>query len=285
MEYKIGLHVHTTRSDGKLSPEEVARLYKSAGYDAIAVTDHWKYYPEGELEGLRIISGCEYNLGVNDTADGVMHIVGVGMKEEPELPGKTASRQEVIDAIKEKGGMAVLAHPAWSLNSLADVTALHGFDMLEIYNTVSGTHQSTRPYSGYIVDILANHGIVLPLTATDDAHYYDGTDEARSYVIADCRSLAVEDILEAIRSRRFYASQGPELHVRREGDKIIADCSECVEVSFLSNISFAPDRVRRGEGLTHEEYTLKPVERWARVEVRDAEGKEAWSNIIQIQEN
>lgn len=285
MEYKIGLHTHTTLSDGKLTPEEVAKLYKSAGYDAIAITDHWKYYPEGELEGLRIISGCEYNLGGGDTAEGVMHIVAIGMREDIDFPMRPISRQEVIDAIKERGGMAVLAHPAWSLNTVADVEALHGFDMLEIYNSVSAAHESTRPYSGYIVDVLANDGIVFPLTATDDAHYYDGTDETKAYIVADCRSLATEDIFDAIRSRRFYASQGPELHVRREGDKIIADCSECVIISFLSNLSWSGGRVYRGEGLTHAEYTLKANDRWVRVEVKDAEGREAWSNIIQIEEN
>ena len=35
---KLGFHTHTTRSDGKKTPEEVARIYKEAGYDAIALT-------------------------------------------------------------------------------------------------------------------------------------------------------------------------------------------------------------------------------------------------------
>ena len=65
--YKVGLHTHTTLSDGRVSPEEAAKIYKAAGYDALAITDHWKYYPEGELEGLLIISGCEYNMGASDT--------------------------------------------------------------------------------------------------------------------------------------------------------------------------------------------------------------------------
>ena len=30
---KGGLHTHTTRSDGKLTPEEVIKLFKKAGYD------------------------------------------------------------------------------------------------------------------------------------------------------------------------------------------------------------------------------------------------------------
>ena len=104
MEYKIGLHVHTNLSDGRRSPQEVARIYKNAGFDAIAITDHWKFFPEGELEGLKIISGCEYNLGGGDTVEGGMHIVGVGMKEEIKFPDRNISRREVIDAIKNAGG-------------------------------------------------------------------------------------------------------------------------------------------------------------------------------------
>ena len=59
--YKIGLHIHTTNSDGKRTPEEVAREYKADGFDAVAFTDHWIYGPGGTLEGLHIISGCFIN--------------------------------------------------------------------------------------------------------------------------------------------------------------------------------------------------------------------------------
>ena len=45
--WKINLHTHTTRSDGSRTPEEVAEIYKKAGYDVIAVTDHWKYHESG----------------------------------------------------------------------------------------------------------------------------------------------------------------------------------------------------------------------------------------------
>lgn len=34
------LHIHTTCSDGKMSPQEVANAYESRGYDFIAFTDH-----------------------------------------------------------------------------------------------------------------------------------------------------------------------------------------------------------------------------------------------------
>ena len=52
---KLGLHTHTTLSDGKATPEEAARIYLEEGYDAIAITDHWRYGDEDEIEGLKII--------------------------------------------------------------------------------------------------------------------------------------------------------------------------------------------------------------------------------------
>ena len=279
--YKIGLHVHTNLTDGRKAPDEVAKIYKAAGFDAIAITDHWLFGGEREIEGLKIISGCEYNLGGGDTIEGVMHIVGVGMETAPDITRETP-RQETIDKIVDAGGAAIFAHPAWSLNSVRDAEALSGFSAIEIYNTVSDAHESTRPYSGYLIDVLANGGIIYPIIATDDAHYYDGTDEAKSYTYVNAKSLETKDIIRAIKDGRVYGSQGPILSVRREGNKIIAECSECNLIAFLSNSSWSEGKTFRGEGLTYAEYNLRDFEKWVRVEVRDKDGNYAWSSIIEL---
>ncbi len=279
--YKVGLHIHTTISDGRVSVEEAARIYKEAGFDAIAITDHWKFHGEDEIDGLKIISGCEYNLGASDTSLDVMHIVGIGMESDPELT-RADSRQKVIDTIIEKGGMAILAHPAWSLNTPEEAMELKGFSAVEIYNTVSNVNQSSRPYSGYFVDLLANKGVIYPLVATDDTHYYNGEDETKSFICVKAESGSAEDILEAIKKGDFYASQGPQLLVRREGDKIIAHCSECIMIDFLSNSAWGADRITRGENLTYAEYRIKDHDKWVRVEVHDKDGNYAWSNTIKV---
>ena len=195
VRYKIGLHIHTTISDGRVSPEESARIYKEAGFDAIAITDHWKYHGEDEISGLKIISGCEYNLGGGDTSDCVMHIVGIGMDYNPEIDMKTATRQSVIDAINNAHGLAVLAHPAWSLNSPRHALELNGFGATEIYNTVSECGQSDRAYSGYFVDLMSNQGVYYPLLATDDTHYYEGDDETKAFIMLKADSLQTNVIL------------------------------------------------------------------------------------------
>lgn len=279
--YKVGLHIHTTESDGKATPEEAAEIYRAAGFDAIAITDHWKYHKEDTISGLKIISGCEYHLEKGDSISGVMHIVGVGMKKDPGVL-REYTRQEVIDAIKESDGIAILAHPAWSLNTIEDAKSLSGFTATEIYNTVSDVGQSSRPYSGYFVDVLANAGTTYKLVATDDAHYYGGVDETKSYIMVNAKSDSTEEILSAIKNGNFYSSQGPKLYVTRQEGKIIVRCSKCMKIIFLSNAVWAPDKILRGEDLTYAEYTVKDFEQWVRVEVVDDKGNYAWSNIISL---
>ncbi len=279
--YKVGLHIHTTLSDGRKSPEEMAEIYKNAGFDAVAITDHWKFYPEGEINGLSILSGCEYNIGTADCIEGVMHIVGLGIHSDPSIP-RDADAQAIIDGIKKAGGLAILAHPAWSLNTVEETKKLNGFFGTEIYNTVSGINQSDRPYSGHFADSLANQGICFPLLATDDTHYYDGNDETKSFVYIKAESNRPQALLSALQKGDFFSSQAPWLSIEKQENKIKLTTSPCSKIVFFSNASFAPDRIVRGENLTEAVYPLKPFEKWVRVEVTDQKGNCAWSNYITL---
>jgi predicted metal-dependent phosphoesterase TrpH len=278
--YKAGLHIHTTLSDGKLTPQQVMERYRMGDYDVVALTDHWHYGPGGQSDGMLILSGCEYNLGSNDGGD-VMHIVGFGMTRQPALT-QEASRQQVVDGINACGGIAVLAHPAWSLNTPDDAVALTGVDFTEVYNAVSEAHQSIRPNSEYFAELCANAGIHYGLLATDDAHYYDGSDDQKGWVMIRAEALSREAILAALRAGDYYASQGPQLYVRREGNRFMVDCSPCTYVAAMSNSTWTQGRVLRGENLTRFEYEAKPSERWIRIQACDSAGKLAWSRIYKV---
>ena len=39
---RCALHAHSTRSDGELAPDALAAHYARAGYDVLAITDHWR---------------------------------------------------------------------------------------------------------------------------------------------------------------------------------------------------------------------------------------------------
>lgn len=279
---KVNLHLHTTESDGARTPEEAAELYKNDGYDILAVTDHWKYRESGRIGGLRILSGIEYDLGGSDGIAGVIHILGLGCERDPGVV-RGAGAQEMIDGIRQAGGMAVLAHPAWSLNTVDQIGRLQGIEATEIYNSVSDAGDSSRPYSGHFADCSACRGRFYPLIADDDTHIYNGTDDRVSYIMLACVPDATDrEVLEAIRRKEFYASQGPEIHLFREGDRACVKCSPASRISIFSNATWAPDRSVRGEGLTETSCRLLPVERFLRAEVTDAEGKRAWSNFIEL---
>ena len=277
---KVNLHTHTTLSDGLRSPDEVIARYRENGYDAIALTDHWVRGECRDGDGMTILGGAEYNIGRGDSAKGVYHILGLGMTHDVDAD-QNATAQEVIDAVHAAGGLAVLAHPAWSLNTPEQILALRDVDATEIYNSVSGVHFSRRPDSGLIVDMVASRGLYLPLIADDDAHYYDN-DACVSWIMAEAEDNSERAILDAVKDGRFYATQGPEVHLWIEGNEAVARCSPACEIVFLSNFVWSR-RVFEGDGITEARYKILEGESFIRCEVTDRDGKRAWTNIIPIE--
>ncbi len=292
---KINLHTHTTLTDGHKSPAEAAAIYRVAGYDAIAITDHWVYTPAGELDGLPLISGCEYNISGPESEGGVeeiYHIVALDCAREPVLsrkmaddrtPGIRSRARAIIDAIHEAGGLAVLAHPAWSLNTPEQMMSIGNYDATEIYNSVSDWGMSDRPYSGLLIDEAAMRGWRAPLLATDDTHYYDG-DHCRGFIMLEEEAYRNLGFAEAVRQNCFYASMGPQILAfeRVSDSEIHLSCSPVAKIAFLSDAVWTAGRMVRGANLTEATYALKPHETFLRVEITDAEGRMAFSKILHL---
>ncbi len=291
---KINLHTHTTVSDGHRTPAEAAAIYRAAGYDALAITDHWVYTPAGELEGLAIISGCEYDITGPEQPGGlpeVYHIVALDCARDPGLTrdmfagirsGVRGRARAIIHAIHAAGGIAVLAHPAWSLNTPDAMLRIGDYDATEIYNSVSDWGMSDRPYSGLLIDEAATAGLRVPLLATDDTHYYDG-DHGRGFVAVEAEVYEAVGLGECIRRGTFYASMGPEVHMERvSADEVELTCTPAVKLAFLSNGVWTAGRMVRGEGITSATYRLKPHETFLRAEVTDAEGRVGYSGILSL---
>ena len=284
---KVGLHLHTTLTDGQKTPLEAARIYADAGYDAIALTDHWLYGEPCEMCGLTVLSGCEYNIGGVDCPH-VVHIIGVGMEYAPSLPrewdrtleSSHAHAAAAVKAIKEAGGLAIAGHPAWSLNTAEHLLSFGDFDVLEIYNAVSECGMSDRAYSDVIADQLACMGRYPGLIATDDVHYY-ADDACRGWIMVEADSTERQTLIEAIRAGKFYATQGPEVHIEKIApDRVRVVCSPAVKITFQSNTSWTPGRITRGTDLTEAEYTRAATDRFVRAEITDAKGNKAWTNYI-----
>jgi len=76
---RLDLHLHTTHSDGSLSPTDVLRLAHKARVTALAITDHdiVSGIPEaitaGDELGIEIIPGVEISSSIGDSD---LHILG-----------------------------------------------------------------------------------------------------------------------------------------------------------------------------------------------------------------
>lgn len=77
---KVDLHIHTTASDGRLSPAEVVQKATESGLEVIAITDHdtvdgiaSALETARDFPGLRVIPGVEIN---TDVPSGEAHLLG-----------------------------------------------------------------------------------------------------------------------------------------------------------------------------------------------------------------
>ena len=120
------------------------------------------------------------------------------------------------------------------------------------------------------------------LVADDDTHMYN-CDETKAWIMLEAKITdSDETLLQAIKEEKFYATQGPEIHIRRNGDEITVLCSPVSRISFFSNAVWAPERGHRGTGLTKAVCHVQPWEKFIRAEVTDEQGRKAWSKVIRL---
>ncbi|NJL53302.1 MAG: PHP domain-containing protein [Hydrococcus sp. SU_1_0] len=151
-------HLHTSASDGKLTPVELVQQAIAIRLEGFAITDHHSVAgfrrAESYLATLSSHGSTPKNLprlwtGTEITAkllEVEVHILGYGFNPEhpaisPYLQGdkplgKAAQAERVISSIHQAGGLAVLAHPERyrrSANQLIPVAAQLNIDGVETY--------------------------------------------------------------------------------------------------------------------------------------------------------
>ncbi len=90
MRNLVDLHVHTTASDGTMSPEELVHYAHKKGVAVVGITDHdttagiSEAQKAGDLLGVEVIPGIE----VSVEYEGEMHILGYFIKDTQELKDK-----------------------------------------------------------------------------------------------------------------------------------------------------------------------------------------------------
>ena len=152
---KVNLHIHTVNSDGLAAPEDIIKQAKEKGYKKIAISDHNtlnSYRTTDILKEDIIIPAVEFDVWCGYV---FMHLLAYGIdvnnqelqsfcaksKKETEwdivriFSGRNV--KELIKAIHNAGGIAILAHPAccWALNMDRFVKKLIslGLDGIEVY--------------------------------------------------------------------------------------------------------------------------------------------------------
>lgn len=273
---KANFHAHTTNSDGKLTPQECVGFYHDAGYDVLAITDHRKV-TEITDDRLLLIPGIEIDYQLTGQW---VHILGLGMKKEIASQwNRSGTPQGGIDLIRSLGGLAVLAHPAWSMNTPAFMRSLTGLAGVEIWNSVSTIPMNgDRSDASSLLDVTwASGGRLLPVFANDDSHPY--TFEAGvAATMVQAKDKTVPSVMKALRAGRFYGTTGPRiLQISKRSGQITVHCSPAEYVIFYSDSPYVGQRVSAGHDITECSYSIQKSDHFVRVEVRDSDGRKAWS--------
>ena len=124
-------------------------------------------------------------------------------------------------------------------------------------------------------------GINIPVTACDDAHRYIG-DECRSFIMVQAEDLSRNSIIEAIRQKRFYASQGPWVHTELNGRSLKINCTPVMEIKVFTNKNGGFRRVGKGT-ITGAVFQLPDTDYYYRVEVIDKDGNMAWTSPVKVE--
>ena len=106
----VDLHMHTTYSDGILTPTELVRLVAKQGVTIASVTDHDstegldEAFAEAEAHpGLRLIPGIEISTDHPTDPTGDLHVLGYFLdRSNPELQGRLTQFREDRDHRAER---------------------------------------------------------------------------------------------------------------------------------------------------------------------------------------
>jgi hypothetical protein len=291
---KCALHAHTTNSDGELAPSLLVRHYEWAGFDVLAITDHWVRTVEPSTGRLLVIPGTELNAQAGGPEHDA-HVLGLGVDADPELPANGfAPLEEVVAWIAASGGVPYLAHSYWSGLRAEQFEACEGLVGIEVYNAGCEL-EIGRGEAGLHWDEALERGHRLYGIASDDSHH-PGYDSGHAWVWARCAERTQAAALEALREGRFYRSAGPEIHsLELDDGALTVRCSPVASATLVAG----PRRGARANagrlGYPHGaeilgrdtdgKITAARLERpwgaeYGRLELADASGRKAWTNPL-----
>ncbi|KAJ2891339.1 hypothetical protein IWW38_003663 [Coemansia aciculifera] len=205
----LDAHLHTTYSDGVLSPQQAIEFSLANGFNAIIVSDHQtvagslaaKEYAEQHFaDRITVITAMEYTCCR-------IHMNLIGINESipvsPPFPSD-AELQSVINKVHDMGGMVIVNHIPWSNTTLLpwDEARLPdhpsreqlfdwGVDGFEVVN--QGVFD-LRTYQ-----FIQEHSDKLVALTGSDMHY---PGPSYAWTTINAQNKSAESILDEIRNRR-----------------------------------------------------------------------------------
>jgi len=267
------LHTHTTRSDGRGSPQETIEAYARLGYDFLALSDHDlpADYSGLDPRGMLLLPCSEVSAGGG-------HVLSVGCRGRIH---PDPDRQKVIDAIRAEGGLAVLSHPNWEEHfnhyPFEELERLTGYAGLEVFNgcilELFGSELASDKW-----DRLLALGRRVWGCAHDDTHRLERSGRGWNVVLA--RKRSAEAVLEALAAGSFYASSGVAIKdIRTDGSRLIVTAPDAEGIEAIGVLGRRLAWVEGPELVFDASACPEP---FFRVECLGRAGRMAWTQPFQV---
>ena len=291
---RCALHAHTTGSDGELEPDALAAHYGRAGFDVLAITDHWKRTDAAPGARLLVLPSVELNCILPAARDG--HVLGFGISADADLAAlgaEYADLERTAEFIVEHGGVAYLAHPYWTGATPGGFELPENVAGIEVWNAGCELEVG-RGLSSVHWDELLETGVRCFGLVTDDSHH-PGFDSGHGWTWLRVPERTPEAVLGGLAAGSFYGSSGPVLHdVAVDGEAVEVRCTPARSVTLVSGRTegAAVNAGRLGyryagevlaaddRGITHARLQRPFGARYARIEVTDSTGNRAWTNPL-----
>ena len=281
--HKGNIHTHSTASDGELAPEEVCRRYRDAGYDFLAITDHFLEefnYPVVDTTPYRTdtfttIIGAELHAPIAGSVR-KWDIVALDLPLDFGHWRQEETGPQIAARALAAGAFVIAVHPHHSFLTHEEIRSLGPIHAIEVFNGVA--HCVDKGESAYVLDLLLQRGEQYLITAADDAHFESFREDfAMGWVWVKSEERSPAALIAGLKAGHFYASTGPEIHdvTIVPPDTVRVRCSPVANIMMIGKDG--ESKGKQGRGITEAQLTRNWPSPWMRVTVRDEYGRRAWT--------
>ncbi len=313
--YKANLHMHTTCSDGQMTPEQVKAHYRASGYSVVAFTDHDVMIDHSDLNDEDFLALTAYEVETNKTVPGARNFSEIptyhlnfyaSRPDETDYPCPNPAycfanapkyaqdyyrgdyvrrysvegQNEMIAEAGAKGFLVCYNHPHWSLQHYPDYAGLEGLTAVEVYNSGCVIEGYALDAGDHVLQELLCLGKRVYPVATDDAHSLK--DCCLGWTCIKAPSLTYKDIYHALKAGDLYASWGPRIDALSIEDGVVnLSCGPVKEIYLVTERRHCERRVAEtGAELTEATFDLKHY--FADVHARDLD-KTAFFRLVLVE--